>query len=59
MGLGLLAPKMSPSLIFILCTWVWDQPVRVSTPPTSLDAGGFFNSVAVRLPFNLIFDSSE
>ena len=31
----------------------------VSTPPTSLDRCDFFNSVVVRLPFNLIPDGSE
>ena len=34
------------------------SPFHVSTPPTSLDGCGFFNSVVVRLPFNLISDSS-
>ena len=33
--------------------------LRVSTPPTSLDGCGFFNSIVVRLPFNSISDSSE
>ena len=31
----------------------------ISTPPSSLDGCGFFNSVVVRLPFNLFSDSSE
>ena len=44
-----------PSKIFIHYTWVWDQPIHVSSPPTSLDGCGFFNSVVVRLPFNSIF----
>ena len=35
------------------------SPFCVSTPPTSLDGCGFFNSVGVRLPFNLISDGSE
>ena len=35
------------------------SPSCISTPPTSLDKYGFFNSVVVRLPFNQISDSSE
>ena len=32
---------------------------HISTPPTSLDGCGFFNSVIVRLPFNSIYNGSE
>ena len=32
---------------------------HISTPLTSLDGRGFFNSVVVRLPFNSISDCSE
>ena len=32
---------------------------HVSTPPTSLGGCGFFNSIVVRLPFNLTSDGSE
>ena len=35
------------------------SPFHISTPPTSLDGCGFFNSVVVRLPFNSISDGSE
>ena len=35
------------------------SPFHVSAPPTSLDGRGLFNSIVVRLPFNLISDSSE
>ena len=48
-----------PSWIFICHMCVWDQPIIVCVPPTSLDGCGFFNSIVVRLPFNLIFDFSE
>ena len=34
------------------------SPFSISTPPTSLDACGFFNSVVVRFPFNSISDGS-
>ena len=44
---------------FIHHMWVWDIPFCISAPPTSLDECGFSNSVIVRLPFNLISDSSE
>ena len=30
-------------------------PLRVSTPPTSLNECDFFNSLVVRLPYSLIF----
>ena len=35
------------------------SPFQVSSPPTSLDGCGFFNSVVVRLPFNSISAGSE
>ena len=35
------------------------SPFCVCAPPPSLDGCGFFNFVVVRLPFNLISDSSE
>ena len=35
------------------------SPMHVSDPPTNLDGCGFFNSVIVRLPFNLISDGSK
>lgn len=35
------------------------RPFHVCTPSTSLDGCGFFNSVVVRLPFNLIYDGSR
>ncbi|KAF6094767.1 hypothetical protein HJG60_011865 [Phyllostomus discolor] len=35
------------------------SPFHVSTPPTSLDGCGLFNSTVVRLPLNLISDGYE
>ena len=35
------------------------SPFCISTPPTSLDGCGCFNSVVIRLPFNLISDGAE
>ena len=58
-GLGLLAPEIS---LPKFCPPHLDVAPVLSpacTPPTSLDAFGFFNSVDVRLPFNLISDGSE
>ena len=43
-----------PSRVFIHHMCVRDQPVTHLHPPTSLDGCGFFNSIVVRLPFNLI-----
>ena len=53
MGLGVLAPDIS-LLNFYPPHMGVDQPGRICAPPTSLDGCGFFNSVIVRLPFNLI-----
>ena len=50
-GLRLLTPEIS-FLDFDLMLWA-------HAPPTSLDWCGFFNSVVVMLPFNLISDDSE
>ena len=45
---------------FLSTTRVWGTSLfHVSTPPTSLDGCGFFNSIAVSLPFNLISDGYE
>ena len=47
-----------PSQIFIHHMWVCDQHVpRLHL--SYLDGCGFFNSVVVRLPFNLVSDGSE
>ena len=35
------------------------RPFHISTPPTSLNGCGFFNSVVIRLPFNSISDVPE
>ena len=35
------------------------SPFYICAPPTSLDGCGFFNSVVVRLPFNLISECLE
>ena len=35
------------------------SPFHISTPPTSLNVCGFFNSIVVRLLFNLISEGSE
>ena len=35
------------------------SPFCISTPPISLDGCGCFNSVVIRLPFNLISDGAE
>ena len=57
MGLGLLAPELSVlnfypvgrrASLFCFCTL-----------PTSLDGYGFFNSIVVKLPFNLISDDPD
>ena len=48
-----------PSWIFSHHTWMWDQPISCLCPPTSLDGCGFFNSVVVRLPVNLIADDRK
>ena len=50
-GLGLL-----PNFYLLGCV---ASPFCVRAPPTSLDGCGFFNSVVVRLPFNLISDIPE
>ena len=38
---------------------VRDQPVRICTPPTSLDECGFFNSIVFRLLLNSVSDGSK
>ena len=48
-----------PSQIFNHHTWMWDQPIHISVPPTNLGGCGLFNSIVVELPFNLISDSYE
>ena len=48
-----------PSQIFLHHMWAWDQPIPRCAPLTSLDEGGFFNSIVVRLPFNSSSDGSE
>ena len=59
MVLHLLTPKIS-LLNFYLPHMGEGPACAVSAPPpTSLVGYGFFNSVVVRLPFNLIFDHSE
>ena len=49
----------NPSRIHIHHTWICvGLTCSVSPPPTSLDGCGFFSSVVVRLPFNLLPDGS-
>ena len=55
--LGLLAPKISLSNFYPHRCGA--SPFHVYTPPTSLGGCGFFNSIVVRLPFNLISDVPE
>ena len=58
-GLGLLIPKIS-LFNYIYHMWVWDQTIPCLHP--SYQFGWmwfFFNSVVVRLPFNLISDGSK
>ena len=57
-GLGLLAPKSPPKYLSTThgCK---TSLLRVYTLPTSLDGCGFFNSVVVRLLFNLISAGSD
>ena len=57
-GLGLLTPEISLR-IFIHNTWCVASPLCICAPPTSLDGCGFFHSIVVRLPFNLISDSCK
>ena len=38
---------------------MWDSLFHICAPPTSLDGCDFFDSIVVRLPFNLISDGSE
>ena len=64
MGLGLLAPERSFPNFYPPCVGV--GPARstfpllhASTPPTSLDGCGFFNSVVIRLPLGWISDGSQ
>ena len=49
------------SQIFIHHMWVRDQPLPRFCPPLTagVDGCGFFNSMVVRLPFDLISESSE
>ena len=60
MGLGLLTPKI-PLLNFYLPHVGVESARSMSAPllPVWMDVGFFFNSIAVRLPFNLISDGSE
>ena len=45
---------------FLPTTWGWEtSQICMCTPPISLDGCGFFNSIVVRLPINLISDGSE
>ena len=52
--LGLLAPKIS-----LLSFYPSHSVFCVCTTPTSVDGCGFFSSVVVRLPFNLISEGVE
>ena len=53
-GLVILTPKISLLNSYPHgCGTSW---FRIYAPPTSLDGCGFFNSIAVRLPFTLISD---
>ena len=64
-GLGILVCVWEPSLCDIppefLCTThgYETSQAHVAASPTSLDGCDFFNSVVVRLPFNLISNGSE
>ena len=60
-GAGTSLSRGIPPKFFIHHTCVWDQPIPhlcISTPPTSLDACGFFNSIVVGLPLNSVCDGS-
>ena len=56
-GLGLLAPEISLQNFYPHGCGI--SPLFICYPHTTLDGCGFFNSVVVRLPFNLIFDGSQ
>ena len=57
-GLDLLTPGIS-SWTFIHYIWVRDQAILHLHPSNHLNGCSFFNSIVVRLPFNLISDGSE
>ena len=61
MGLGVLSPEIVlqnfyPPNMDKTCG---NSPIHASDSPTGLDGCGFLNSVAVRLPLNLISDGSQ
>ena len=56
-GLGLFTPEIAlPNFYPSVCG---DSPFHLHASPSSLDRCGFFKSVVVRLPFNLISDVPE
>ena len=57
MGLGLLAPEISPEFLSTTCE-CGTSPLHICAPPSNLDGCGFSNSV-VRLPYNSMSDTSE
>ena len=59
MGLGLLSPEISLPNFYPPLVGVGPACSVSAPPPTSLDGRGFFNSVVVRLPFNLILWLSD
>ena len=59
LGLGLLVPEIAPSKFLSTTCGCRTSPFHIYIPTTSLDGSGFFNSVAVRLPFNSISDCSK
>ena len=60
LGLGVLVQGWDSLLprylsqIFIQHTWMWDQPILHVCPSYHLDGCHFFNSMVIRLLFNLI-----
>ena len=58
-GTGTTHPQLIPPKFITTTCGCGTSPFHSSTPPTSLDGCGFFNSIVVRLPLNLISDGSE
>ena len=57
--LGFLALEISTPKFLSTPRGCGISPFHISASPSSLDGGGFSNSVVVRLPFTLISDGSE
>ena len=58
-GAGAPCPQDTPLEFLSTKCGCGTSPLQISAPPTSLDECVLFNSIGVRLLFNLIFDGSE